>query len=209
MIKLKNIVEVIGKDKGSDSLPNSRAKEFMGALTSLKSDIVSIERMIKNYKGGAPRKRKGDINYKMWSDYGFLTLIKDLRKQSNLIQDISDTNEKQSQIIKTKVEKGTIKIKEQGFSGITDTGLGYSNEEAKKFSVDAVNKAGKEIGKAQQRAVSIFTSDMKSGKYDKFDLVRSIKDGNIKDTSFSKRGVLQQLYFDVRDRFNKYGRRKK
>ena len=78
MIKLKNIVEVIGKDKGSDSLPNSRAKEFMGALTSLKSDIVSIERMIKNYKGGAPRKRKGDINYKMWSDYGFLTLIKDL-----------------------------------------------------------------------------------------------------------------------------------
>ena len=47
----------------------------------------------------------------MWSDYGFLTLIKDLRKQSNLIQGISDTNEKQSQIIKTKVEKGTIKIK--------------------------------------------------------------------------------------------------
>ena len=111
MTKLNKILnEVIGKDKGSDSLPNSKAKEFIGALTSLKSDIVSIERMIKNYKGGAPRKRKGDINYKMWSDYGFLTLIKDLRKQSNLIQGISDTNEKQSQIIKTKVEKGTIKV---------------------------------------------------------------------------------------------------
>ena len=112
MIKLNKILnEVIGKDKGSDSLPNSRAKEFRGALTSLKSDIVSIERFIKNYKGGAPGKRKGDISYKMWSDYGFLTLIKDLRKQSNLIQDISDTNEKQSQIVKTKVEKGTLKIK--------------------------------------------------------------------------------------------------
>ena len=110
MIKLKDIVEVIGKDKGSDSLANSRAKEFQGALTGLKKDIAVIERMIKNYKGGAPRKRKGDINYKMWSDYGFLTLIKDLRKQSNLIQDISDTNEKQSQIVKTKVEKGTIKV---------------------------------------------------------------------------------------------------
>ena len=50
MIKLKNIVEVIGKDKGSDSLPNSRAKRFMGVLKILKSDIVSIERYIKNYK---------------------------------------------------------------------------------------------------------------------------------------------------------------
>jgi len=112
MIKLNKILnEVIGKDKGSDSLPNSRAKLFQGALTSLKSDIVSIERAIKFAKGGKAGKRKGDINYKVWSDYGFLTLIKDLRKKSNLIQDISDTNEKQSQIIGTKIEKGTIKVK--------------------------------------------------------------------------------------------------
>ncbi len=97
----------------------------------------------------------------------------------------------------------------ESFPGITDAGLGYSNKEAQRFSTDAVNKASKEIGKAQNRAVSIFTSDMKQGKYDKFDLVRSIKDGNIRDASFSKRGVLQQLYYDVRDRFNKYGRRKK
>ena len=42
MIKLKNIVESskIGKDKGSDSLPNSRAKEFRKFHSrSLKSDI--------------------------------------------------------------------------------------------------------------------------------------------------------------------------
>ena len=50
---------------------------------------------------------------------------------------------------------------------------------------------------------------MKRGKYDKFDLVRSIKDGNLKDSSFSKRSVLKQLYYDIRDRFNKFGRRKK
>ena len=98
---------------------------------------------------------------------------------------------------------------EQSFPGITDTGLGYSNKEAQKFSVDAVNKASREIGKAQNRAVSIFTSDMKNNKYDKFDLVRSIKDGSLKDSSFSKRNVLKQLFYDVRDRFNKYGRRKK
>ncbi len=95
------------------------------------------------------------------------------------------------------------------FTGISDTGLGYSNKEAQRFSTDAVNKASKEIGKAQQRAVSIFTSDMKNKKYDNMDLIRSIKTGNIRDASFSKRNVLQQLYYDVRDRFNKYNRRKK
>ena len=95
------------------------------------------------------------------------------------------------------------------FTGITDTGPGYSNPEAQKLSIDAVNKASKEIGKAQNKAVTIFTSDMKQGKYDNMDLIRSIKSGRIQDASFSKRGVLQQLYFDVRDRFNKYGRRRK
>ena len=95
------------------------------------------------------------------------------------------------------------------FTGITDTGPGYSNPEAQKLSINAVNKASKEVGKAQNRAVSIFTSDMKQGKYDKFDLVRSIKSGKLQDASFSKRNVLQQLFYDVRDRFNKYGRRRK
>ena len=85
----------------------------------------------------------------------------------------------------------------------------YSNPEAMKNSIDAVNKAAKEVGKAQNRAVSIFTSDMKQGKYDKIDLSRSIYKGNIKDSSFSKRAVLKTLFYDLRDRFNKYGRRRK
>ena len=85
----------------------------------------------------------------------------------------------------------------------------YSNKEAMKFSIDAVNKAGKEIGKAQQKAVSILTSDLKNKKYDNMDLARSIKQGNIRDASMSKRDLLAKLYYDVRDRFNKYGRRKK
>ena len=92
------------------------------------------------------------------------------------------------------------------------SGLGsstYSNPEAMKHSIDAVNKAAKEVGKAQNRAVSIFTSDMKKGKYDRIDLSRSIYKGNIKDTSFSKRAVLKSLFYDLRDRFVKYGRRKK
>ena len=85
----------------------------------------------------------------------------------------------------------------------------YSNPEAMKFSIDSVNKAGKIIGQAQKRVVDIFTSDLKSGKYDRIDLSRSIYKGNIKDTSFSKRAVLKTLFYDLRDRFNKYGRRKK
>ena len=85
----------------------------------------------------------------------------------------------------------------------------YSNPEAMKHSISAVNKAGKEIGKAQKRVMDIFTSDMKNGKYDRIDLSRSIYKGNIKDTSFSKRAVLKSLFYDLKDRLNKYGRRRK
>ena len=85
----------------------------------------------------------------------------------------------------------------------------YSNPEAMKHSIDSVNKASKLIGQAQNRAVSIFTSDMKSGKYDKIDLSRSIHKGKLKDSSLSKRDILTNLYYNLKDRFNKYGRRKK
>ena len=85
----------------------------------------------------------------------------------------------------------------------------YSNKEAMKVSIDSVNKAGKIIGQAQKRVVDIFTSDMKNGKYDRIDLSRSIHKGNIRDTSFSKREVLKTLFYDLKDRFTQYGRRKK
>ena len=85
----------------------------------------------------------------------------------------------------------------------------WSNPEAAKLSQNSVNKASKFIGQAQQRVVSIFTSDMKQGKYDTLDLSKSISTGRIKDASMSKREVLSSLYYDLRDRFNKYGRRKK
>ena len=85
----------------------------------------------------------------------------------------------------------------------------YSNKEAMKFSIDSVNKAGKIIGQAQKRVVDIFTSDLKNKKYDRIDLSRSIFKGNIRDTSFSKREVLKTLFYDLKDRFVQYGRRKK
>jgi len=50
---------------------------------------------------------------------------------------------------------------------------------------------------------------MKNSRYDNMDLSKAINTGNIRDASKSKRDVLSALYYDVRDRFNKYGRRKK
>ena len=105
--------------------------------------------------------------------------------------------------------KEITKDKEEAFP---DSSLGsstYSNKEAMKFSIDSVNKAGKIIGQAQKRVVDIFTSDMKQGKYDRIDLSRSVHKGNIRDTSFSKREVLKTLFYDLKDRFTQYGRRKK
>ena len=97
----------------------------------------------------------------------------------------------------------------EGFPASSLGHIKWSNPEAQKHSVNAVNKASKEIGRAQNRALSIFTSDMKKGKYDNLDLSKSIHTGNIKDASFSKRDVLKNLYYNLKDRFMKYGRRKK
>ena len=85
----------------------------------------------------------------------------------------------------------------------------WSNPEAMKLSQTAVNKASKAIGQAQNKAISIFTSDMKQGKYDNLDLSKSINTGKMKDSSMSKRDVLKGLYYSLRDRFSKYGKRKK
>ena len=176
-------------------------------MIKLKNILNESRYFLDKFKGEElSRKQFSQINTELKHlKFGLKDLERGVKQQNNRVtlDNIQYLSNKISEVRKV------LGLKEQSFSGITDTGLGYSNKEAQRFSVDAVNKASKEIGKAQQRAVSIFTSDMKSGKYDKFDLVRSIKDGNIKDASFSKRGVLQQLYYDVRDRFNKYGRRKK
>ena len=134
--------------------------------------------------------------------------LKDLEKGVRQQNSKKTLDNIQYLVIKITTLKKVLGLKED-FSGITNVGAGYSNPEAQKFSVDAVNKAAKEIGKAQQRAVSIFTSDLKNKKYDNMDLARSIKQGNIRDASMSKRDLLSRLYYDVRDRFNKYNRRKK
>ena len=179
MIKLKNILL-------KEEMSPREKREFEAAFRGIETNISFISqeanRLIKLLNKQGLRKSAGEI------DKSFKKKVLDFQKDVNNI---------------------TQQHLEEAFSGITNVGPGYSNSEAQKFSVDAVNKAAKEIGKAQQKAVSIFTSDLKNKKYDNMDLIRSIKQGNIRDASNSKRNVLQQLYYDVRDRFNKYNRRKK
>jgi len=179
MIKLKNILL-------KEEMSPREKREFEAAVRGIETNISFISqeanRLIKILNKIGMRKSAGEI------DRSFKKKILDFQKD---IKNISSQH------------------LGEAFSGITNVGPGYSNKEAQKLSVDAVNKAAKEIGKAQQRAVSIFTSDMKNKKYDNMDLIRSIKQGNIRDASNSKRNVLQQLYYDVRDRFNQYNRRKK
>ena len=97
----------------------------------------------------------------------------------------------------------------EGFPASSLGSVKWSNPEAMKLSQDSVNKAAKIIGKAQGAVVSIFTSDMKQGRYDNLDLSKAIHIGNIRDASLSKRDVMKKLYYDVKDRFMKLGRRKK
>jgi len=179
MIKLKSILI-------KEEMSPREKREFEAAVRGIETNISFISqeanRLIKILNKVGMRNSAGEINK------SFKKHILDFQKDINNIS---------SQHL------------QEDFPGITNVGAGYSNPEAQKFSVDAVNKAAKEIGKAQQRAVSIFTSDMKNKKFDNMDLARSIKQGNIRDASLSKRELLSRLYYDVRDRFNKYNRRKK
>ena len=179
MIKLKNILL-------KEEMSPREKREFEAAVRGIETNISFISqeanRLIKLLNKQGLKKSSGEINK------SFKKHILEFQKDINNI---------------------SVQHLQEDFPGITNAGLGYSNPEAQKFSQEAVNKASKEIGKAQQRAVSIFTSDMKNKKYDKMDLARSIKQGNIRDASNSKRELLSRLFYDVRDRFNKYNRRKK
>jgi len=184
MIKLKNIL-----NEQDNTISAKEWRKVSRAITRGMDDAMGKGvKYLRDYERSnlppAEKKMLGDF----WDDYMIL---------KNRFQKINN------HLISKK------HLKEKNFPGITDAGLGYSNKEAQRFSVDAVNKASKEIGKAQNRAVSIFTSDMKNSRYDNMDLSKAINTGNIRDASKSKRDVLSALYYDVRNRFNKYGRRKK
>ena len=121
MIKLKKILkEAIGKDLYSDSLPNSRAKEFQGALTSLEKSIGSMRDAIKFKKGGAVGKRKDDIHYELWAVYTHpkRSILKNIENACDTLTEIGYKNNKEALKIRDLVKKGKIKI-----LGLDDAGF--------------------------------------------------------------------------------------
>ena len=130
--------------------------------------------------------------------------------KKRIIMDLfNDFTKLQLKFEKVKKEVGKFTEIKEGFPASSLGSVKWSNPEAMKLSQDSVNKAAKIIGKAQGAAVTIFTSDLKQGKYDNLDLSKAIHIGNIRDASFSKREVLSKLYYDIKERFMKLGRRKK
>ena len=113
MIKLKKILkEAIGKDLYSDSLPNSRAKEFQGALTKLEKSIGVMRDAIKFKKGGAVGKRKGDIHYELWAVYAHpkRSILKNIENACDTLTESGYKNNKEALKIRDLVKKGKIKI---------------------------------------------------------------------------------------------------
>ena len=85
-------------------------------------------------------------------------------------------------------------------TGFTDSGRGYQNKETQTFSVNAVKDASKKVGKLQQNVVGQFIKDIKQGKYDAMDLVRSIKTTPLGDASFSKKEFFLSLFDLIKKR---------
>ena len=88
-------------------------------------------------------------------------------------------------------------------------GKTYSNAEAAKHVQHDVKEMGQIFNKTSQRAIAIMLSGVKGGKYDAMDLIRGIKQGNIRDTSHGVRDMLEVLWSKVEKRFRKYLRGKK
>ncbi len=83
-------------------------------------------------------------------------------------------------------------------------GKSYSNAEAARHVQQDVKEMGQIFNKSSQRAIAIMLSGVKDGKYDAMDLIRGIKQGNVRDTSKGVREMLQVLWSKVEKRFRKY-----
>ena len=89
--------------------------------------------------------------------------------------------------------------------------LPYSSPEAQQMVEKDIQKMSKILGKASQQSIKTMMDGVKGGRYDAMDLIRGIKEGNIRDTSMGVREMLQVLWNKVDNRFRKYlgGRKRK
>jgi len=83
-------------------------------------------------------------------------------------------------------------------------GTSYSTPEAKKFVEKDIQQMGNIFNKASQQSIKTMMDGVKSGRYDAMDLIRGIKEGNIRDTSKGVREMLHVLWGKVEKRFRSY-----
>ena len=95
-------------------------------------------------------------------------------------------------------------FKKAGVDEFSAYGTTFSNPEAQKFVEKDIQEMGKIFNKSAQRAIAMMLSGVKNGKYDAMDLIRGIKQGNVRDTSKGVREMLQVLWNKVEKRFRKY-----
>tara|TARA_E500000331_G_C17069707_1_gene632009 strand:- start:51 stop:446 length:396 start_codon:yes stop_codon:yes gene_type:complete len=95
-------------------------------------------------------------------------------------------------------------FKKAGVDEFSAYGTTFSNPEAQKFVEKDIQEMGKIFNKSSQRAIAMMLSGVKNGKYDAMDLIRGIKQGNVRDTSTGVREMLQVLWNKVEKRFRKY-----
>ena len=95
-------------------------------------------------------------------------------------------------------------FKRAGVDEFSAYGTTFSNPEAQKFVEKDIQEMGKIFNKSSQRAIAMMLSGVKNGKYDAMDLIRGIKQGNVRDTSMGVREMLQVLWNKVEKRFRKY-----
>ena len=101
----------------------------------------------------------------------------------------------------TKLFEGFQKV---GIDEFSAYGTTFSNPEAQKLVEKDIQEMGKIFNKSSQRAIAMMLSGVKNGKYDAMDLIRGIKQGNVRDTSMGVRDMLQVLWNKVEKRFRKY-----
>ena len=95
-------------------------------------------------------------------------------------------------------------FKKAGVDEFSAYGTTFSNPEAQKFVEKDIQEMVKIFNKSSQRAIAMMLSGVKNGKYDAMDLIRGIKQGNVRDTSMGVREMLQVLWNKVEKRFRKY-----
>jgi|ETN01SMinimDraft_1059929.scaffolds.fasta_scaffold12540_4 hypothetical protein len=82
--------------------------------------------------------------------------------------------------------------------------MAYSSPEAAKEAAAATKKLSDELGKVSQKIIKSMINDIKGHKYSPLDLMRSFKEGSVRDSHAYEKDFLTSLWHRASNRFRKY-----